>query len=72
MKTIDWITYIKLFLGLTLVFPIEWMFWSLDFGTKKGLLIALVNHLFGFILCVLMINYLEEESCFKILKKIKE
>jgi len=71
MKQIDWVSYVKLFCGLILIFPLVHAYWSLDFGVNKGFLIATLFHLFGFLLGVIMLNYLENGDIFKPLKKLE-
>ncbi len=70
MKKIDWFSYLKLFFGILLVFPLQWAFWSLDFGKISGLLIATSMHVILFILGVMMLNYLENGNCFRALKEV--
>lgn len=69
MKKIDWVSYVKLFLGMSLIFPFEWTYWSLDFGKISGLYIALTIHLSLFVLGVITFNYLETGNCFTLAKK---
>jgi hypothetical protein len=71
MKKIDWETYVKLFLGLFLIFPLECSFWSLEFGVVKGFIIATIIHLSLYTLGVFMMNYLESGDCFESIKKFK-
>jgi hypothetical protein len=70
-KKIDWVSYLRLFFGMLLVFPLEWAFWSLDFGKMDGLVIATSIHTSLFILGVMMLNYLENGDCLKSLKKFE-
>jgi len=72
MKNIDWFSYIKLFLGLSMIFPLEWAFWSLNFGTSKGFVITIAIHMIVFALGALMFNYLETGSPFKSSKKFAQ
>jgi hypothetical protein len=71
MKKIDWESYLKLFFGMLLIFPLEWAFWSLDFGKITGLGIATLIHTPLLILGVMMLNYLENGNCFQALNKIE-
>jgi hypothetical protein len=70
-KKIDWVSYLRLFFGMLLIFPLEWSFWSLDFGKMNGLVITTSIHISLLILGVMMINYLESGDCFKVLKKFE-
>jgi hypothetical protein len=70
MKQKDWISYIKLFLGMSMIFPLEYFYWSLNFGNTLGLCIALTIHLSIFAIGVIMFNYLETDYCFKAAKKL--
>ena len=70
MEKIDWLSYLKLLFGTLLIFPLEWMFWALDFGVINGLLITISVHTPLFILGVIMFNYLETGDCFQLSKKL--
>lgn len=67
---IDYESYFKLFFGMLLIFPLEWAFWSLDFGKITGLLIATLIHTSLLIIGVCMINYLENGNCLKALRRL--
>jgi hypothetical protein len=69
INKIDWFSYLKLFFGLFLIFPLEWAYWALDFGKINGLFIATAIHIPIYILGVMMLNYLETDNCFKTIKK---
>jgi hypothetical protein len=70
MKKIDWSSYLKLFFGLLLIFPLEWAAWSLDFDKTTGLLITTLIHTSLLIFSVMMLNYLENGNCFTACRNI--
>ena len=67
---IDYITYLKLFLGMMLIFPLEVAYWSYDFTLEKALVITSCWHLTYFVFGVMMLNYLEEGNPFRLIRKI--
>jgi hypothetical protein len=69
MKNIDWVTYLKILLVTSLILPTSLIFWSFGFNLIDGIKITLFTHFLVFVLSVLMVNYLEGESPFKMIYK---
>lgn len=70
MKTkVDYMIYIKLFLVMFLIFPLEVTYWCLDFEVGKALMIAGLTHCSIFVLFVFVLNYLESGNPFESIKQ---
>jgi hypothetical protein len=59
MKKIDIISYLKILGGSLMVFPLVHAFFALDFGIKKGALIAVCLYIGIMLIIIPMYNYLE-------------
>ena len=59
MKKEDVISYLKIFGGLMLIFPLVHAYFALDFGLMKGGLIALALYVGLMLLAIPLFNYLQ-------------
>lgn len=72
MKTkqqIDWFFYAKFVGGISMISPLVFAFWRLDFSTSTALIITSSTYAVIIPLGILMLNYLEGGSCFTSVKK---
>jgi len=59
MKKIDIISYLKIFGGLSLIFPLVHAFFALDYGLLIGGFITIILYIILMLIAIPMFNYLE-------------
>ncbi len=71
MRNIDWISYIKIMLGLLGPTMLAWIYFHLDFSVIDATLITLVMYVVLVGLGFIMFNYLETGHGLMMAKKFK-
>lgn len=65
---IDYFSYMKLIGAFLLIAPIEFIFWRFEYSILVSFLIVFILNIAINIFGVLLLNYLENGNCFKLIR----